>query len=188
MNLSKDRPIDRRSFLKLGLVCAAALAIPLPCYAQLKQAALRERALSFYNTHTGEELKKTVFWADGHYMPDALEEINYLLRDFRCNEVSNIDPRLCDTLFALRKKLDTERPIHIISGYRSPQTNQQLRRQSKGVAKNSLHLVGRAIDLRIPELRLANVRKAALSLQSGGVGYYPGSDFIHIDTGPLRQW
>jgi uncharacterized protein YcbK (DUF882 family) len=180
--------LDRRSFLKMGLACAASLAIPLPCYAQLNRLTSRERTLSFYNTHTGEELKKAVFWNDGQYLPDALADINYLLRDFRTDEITAIDPQLCDLLFSVRQKLGTERPFHIISGYRSPKTNHMLRKQSGGVAKNSLHLVGQAVDIRLPGQRLSQVRRAALSLQAGGVGYYPRSDFVHIDTGAVRRW
>jgi uncharacterized protein YcbK (DUF882 family) len=180
--------IDRRSFLKLGLACTASLAIPLPCYAQLKRLTTREKTLSFYNIHTGEKLDKVVFWADGQYVPEALADINYLLRDFRTGEITDMDPRLCDLLFSVRQKLDTGRPFHIISGYRSPETNRMLRKHSKGVAKNSLHLVGQAADIRVPERSLSQVRRAALALRGGGVGYYPSSDFVHIDTGPVRRW
>jgi len=180
--------IDRRSFLKLGLACTASLAIPLPCYGQLKRLTTREKTLSFYNIHTGEKLDKVVFWADGQYLPDALADINYLLRDFRTGEATDMDPRLCDLLFSVRQKLDTESPFHIISGYRSPQTNRMLRKHSNGVAKNSLHLVGQAADIRIPGRSLSQVRHAALALRGGGVGYYPSSDFVHIDTGPVRRW
>ncbi len=180
--------IDRRSFLKLGLACTASLALPLPCYAQLNRLATREKTLSFYNIHTGEKLDKVVFWADGRYLPDALADINYLLRDYRTGEITDIDPHLCDLLFSVQQKLDTGRPFHIISGYRSLETNRMLRKHSKGVAKNSLHLVGQAADIRVPERSLSQVRRAALALRGGGVGYYPSSDFVHIDTGPVRRW
>jgi len=187
-NRPTKSPIDRRSFLKLGLACAATLALPLPSFAKVSLPKARGKSLSFYNTHTGEELKKVVFWADGNYLPDALTNINYLLRDFRTNEIIGIDPQLCDQLFALRQSLGTDRPFHIISGYRSPKTNHMLRSRSKGVATNSLHLVGRAVDIRIPGQRLADVRRVALSMQAGGVGYYPTSDFVHMDTGSVRRW
>jgi uncharacterized protein YcbK (DUF882 family) len=180
--------IDRRLFLKLGLACATTLAFPLPGWAQLKNTLSREKTLSFYNTHTGEKLKKVVFWAEGRYLQEAMTDINYLLRDFRTNEIADIDPQLFDQLFAVRQKLGTDRPFHIISGYRSPQTNRMRRSRSKGVAKNSLHLVGRAVDIRVPGQRLSDLRKVALSLKAGGVGYYPTSDFVHMDTGPVRRW
>jgi uncharacterized protein YcbK (DUF882 family) len=187
-NRTTKPEIDRRSFLKLGLACAATLAAPLPCFAQLHPLQSKEKTLSFYNTHTGEKLKKVVFWADGQYLPEALTDINYLLRDFRTDEITDIDPQLCDQLFAVRQKLGTDRPFHIISGYRSPQTNRMLRSRSNGVAKNSLHMVGRAIDIRVPGHRLSDLRKVALSLKAGGVGYYPTSNFVHMDTGRVRRW
>ncbi|MEZ4601439.1 MAG: DUF882 domain-containing protein [Syntrophotaleaceae bacterium] len=186
--MSDKNTFDRRLFLKLGLACAATLAFPVSGWAQFKNARSREKTLSFYNTHTGEELKNVVFWADGRYLPETMRDINYLLRDFRNNETADIDPLLCDQLFSVRQKLGTDRPFHIISGYRSPETNSMLRSRSSGVAKKSLHLVGRAVDVRVPGSHLVDLRKAALALEAGGVGYYPTSNFVHLDTGPVRRW
>jgi uncharacterized protein YcbK (DUF882 family) len=143
--------------------------------------------LSFYNTHTGERLK-SVYWAAGDYIAESLREINHILRDPRNDQVHDIDPRLLDLLFALRKEIDANQPFHVISGYRSPDTNAFLRAHSSGVAENSLHLVGQAIDIRSPGRTLSNLRKAAMALKGGGVGYYPKSDFVHVDIGRVRYW
>ena len=148
----------------------------------------RERDLAFHNTHTGERLRVT-YWEGGRYQSDALREINHVMRDHRNNSVRRIDRNLLDQLFVLRKKLATSRPVHIISGYRSPKTNAMLRRtRGGGVARRSLHMSGRAIDIRVPGRSLNKVRLAALSMQTGGVGYYPGPHFVHIDTGRVRRW
>ncbi len=181
-------PLSRRTFLKAGLLCAATLALPLPGLAKTLGNADRERSLSLHNTHTGESLQSVVYWADGDYLPEALADINYLLRDHRANRVRPIDPQLFDLLFALSKKIDSSRPYQIISGYRSPATNRQLRQASSGVAKKSFHLAGQAADIRLPGCKLSQLRRAALNLGAGGVGYYPRSNFVHVDTGPRRSW
>ncbi|MBI2835632.1 MAG: YcbK family protein [Acidobacteria bacterium] len=156
---------------------AAPPALPLP----------RERLLAFHNTHTGERLK-TVYCIQGDYQKDALRDLNYILRDFRVNEVKDIDPNLFDLLYRLSDRLETREPFHIISGYRSPATNAILQLRSEGVAKRSLHMVGKAIDLRVPGVQLRDVHKAAVGLRGGGVGYYPSSDFVHVDVGRPRYW
>ncbi len=186
MTTYEDR-LSRRQFIRLGLFASAACLLPTPSLAALWRAGEGARKLSFFNLHTAETLT-TVYWADGKYAAGALSEINYILRDFRCNEVKPIDPRLLDLLYALRLKLDTNASFQVISAYRSPQTNAMLRRASEGVAAHSLHLKGQAIDLRVPGRKLSMVRGAALALQGGGVGYYPRSDFVHIDVGRIRTW
>jgi uncharacterized protein YcbK (DUF882 family) len=143
--------------------------------------------LAFYNTHTGESLK-TVYWLDGNYLPAAAEEINLILRDHRTGEINSIDPRLLDLLFELRTDLETTRPFYIISGYRSAATNALLRTASDGIATNSLHIHGQAADIRLPGLALSALRRAAVALKAGGVGYYPRSDFVHVDVGRVRYW
>jgi uncharacterized protein YcbK (DUF882 family) len=145
------------------------------------------RFLSFHNTHTGEKLKVT-YWEKGHYLKDALSEVNHHLRDHRTNDVIKMDPRLLDQLFVIRQKMGFSQPFHVISGYRSPKTNAMLRRQGRGVARRSLHMSGRAIDIRVPGQNLSKVRLAALSMHSGGVGYYPSARFVHLDTGRVRRW
>ena len=150
----------------------------------------RDRTLSFFHTHTGERLK-LAYCCDGEYQPEALAQLNHLLRDFRVNEEKPIDPQLFDLLHELGGTLETDQPYHIISGYRSPQTNALLRERGgshTGVASQSLHMVGKAIDIRLPGVTLDHLRSAAASLKRGGVGFYPSSNFVHVDTGRVRYW
>lgn len=160
------------------LIAAPAIAIP---------RAPAKRSLAFHNLHTGESLD-VVYWAEGRYLPDATQRVEYLLRDFRNNKVHAIDPTLLDLLGALRDRLNTRAPYLVLSGYRSPETNAMLHRLSEGVATNSLHLEGRAVDLRVPDRALADVHRVALAMKAGGVGYYPRSDFVHVDVGRVRRW
>lgn len=185
---TNDQPLSRRTLLKAGLIGMAGLALPIPCFAQLTGSTDRERSLSLYNTHTSESLKSVVYWADGDYLPEALTDINFLLRDHRTDLVKPIDPKLFDLLYTLSAKLENQKPYQIISGYRSPESNRQLRQKSSGVAKKSFHLAGQAADIRLPGRNLSQLRRAALNLRAGGVGYYPKSGFIHVDTGPRRSW
>jgi uncharacterized protein YcbK (DUF882 family) len=145
------------------------------------------RELSFYSLHTNESLS-AVYREDGRLLVDALAEIDWHLRDFRTEEVHAIDPGLLDLLHGLCRALRHDGPIHVISGYRSPKTNAMLAARSGGVAKNSYHLHGMAIDLRLPDRPLREVQRAALDLAQGGVGFYARSDFVHVDTGPVRRW
>ena len=179
---------DRRKLLKAGLLVSLACLTPLPAWAGYGINGPRERSLSLLNTHTGERLKKVVYWEQGSYIPDALDHLNYVLRDHRTNEVCSIDPITLDLMAAISRKVDAKRPLEIISGYRSFKTNEELRRTSRGVARNSYHMQGKAVDLRLPGVPLRHVRKAALELQMGGVGYYPKSNFVHIDSGRVRTW
>jgi uncharacterized protein YcbK (DUF882 family) len=194
--MQQDRPgtqgrLSRRNFLGFGAAAAATVVLPSQLQARPRtDAKIAERVLSFFNTHTGERLR-TAYCCGGIYQPGALKEINHILRDFRANEVKPIDPTLLDLLHELGGVLDTDQPFHIISGYRSPHTNAMLRQrggESTGVASRSLHMVGKAIDIRLPGVRLDNLRGAARSLKLGGVGYYPSSNFVHVDTGRVRYW
>jgi uncharacterized protein YcbK (DUF882 family) len=137
--------------------------------------------------HTDESLT-TVYYARGRYLPQGLDEIDYILRDHRNEKIKAIDPRLLDLLFTLGMKLDTQHPFHVISGYRSPETNEMLYRRNRGVARNSLHIYGKAVDVRIPGCELSLFCRAARECREGGVGYYPRSDFLHIDVGQVRYW
>jgi uncharacterized protein YcbK (DUF882 family) len=150
-------------------------------------AALGSRALSFHHTHTGEKLTAEYFFR-GSYVPDALAAINHHLRDFRSGEEHLIDPVLLDLLHRLTAATETTKAFAVISGYRSPRTNQILREKSAGVAASSLHMVGKAIDIRLADVPLPALRAAALGLKAGGVGFYPESDFVHVDTGRVRMW
>jgi uncharacterized protein YcbK (DUF882 family) len=170
---------SRRSFLKFSPL--AVIAVP-----PLLKGATPERSLSFYNLHTSEKLK-VVYWAEGGYVPESLAAINYNLRDHRTNTVHEIDQRLLDLLWQVRTELDSKEPFQIVSGYRSPETNAMLRGHSKGVASHSLHMDGMAADVQVPGRSLELIRKVAISMKSGGVGYYP-SQFVHIDVGRVRTW
>ena len=180
--------MTRRQFVRFGLASALVCATPWPAWARSIFDTSPERSLSLYNTHTGEELNRIVYWQRGSYLSESLSEINYLLRDHRTDETIRIDAGALDIMFALRKQYPVGRPFEIISAYRSPETNNLLRRTSSGVAKSSFHTLGQAIDLRLPGVPLKKLRTSALRMKRGGVGYYPASDFIHIDTGPVRSW
>jgi uncharacterized protein YcbK (DUF882 family) len=146
-----------------------------------------EKAVALYNTHTGESLN-AVYWIKGQYLPDALSAVDRVLRDHRTDEVKPIDPQLLDLLHAISEELGCSHPFSIISAYRSPATNAYLRFMSRGVAEHSLHMDGKAVDVRLPGWGSYMVRRVAVELRMGGVGYYPRSDFVHIDVGPIRYW
>ena len=145
------------------------------------------KTLSFEHTHTGDKLKLTYF-ERGSYIKDALQEINYLLRDYHTDDIHPIDTALLDQLFDLKRTLGINKPFHIVSGYRSPLTNARLRKHSSGVAKHSFHMQGRAIDIRIEGVSSKIIKNAALTMAQGGVGYYPRNNFVHLDTGDFRTW
>lgn len=173
---------QRRQLLFLALAAVCFLVA-----VQLRADTANTRTLSFHSLHTGESLT-SVYWQNGDYVQAELKAINHILRDHRVNETHAIDPKLLDILYQLQQLLKTDQPFHIISGYRSPATNAKLRASGRGVAKNSMHTRGRAIDIRIPGVKTADLRKAALSLKLGGVGYYAKSAFVHVDTGRVRTW
>ena len=179
--------LSRRNFIRLGSVAGAAAAVPSFLFSRTRMAHPVEKRLAFYNLHTGEHLK-TIYWAEGRYVPGALKDINWILRDYRRNKVKPIDVRLLDLLHSLDGRLETRQPFHIICGYRSPATNEYLRKHSAGVAKHSMHIEGKAVDIRIPGCRLRALQRAALALHDGGVGIYPVSDFVHVDVGRVRHW
>ena len=176
---------QRRDLLKFGLA-AAAFATPAVASAAMLDGPLC-REIALHNLHTGESLK-AVFWDAGRYVPDALEAVNHVLRDFRTGDVHTIDPGLLELLGRLSARTESSAPFQVISGYRSPRTNSMLHERSSGVANKSLHMQGMAIDIRLPDVQLEHLHKAALSLQGGGVGYYPTSNFVHVDVGRVRQW
>jgi uncharacterized protein YcbK (DUF882 family) len=177
----KPAEFARRRFL----IAVGTLALLRPDASSA--AAADQRSLWFVHTHTGEALS-IVYFQGGQYMPDALERVNYLLRDFRTNEVHTIDPALLDVLFDLHTQAHHDGPFEVISGYRSPNTNAALRSRSNGVAEHSLHMQGRAIDIRLRGFPTQKLRDLAIALQRGGVGFYPVSDFVHVDTGRVRTW
>ncbi len=177
---------DRRHFcFAAGLTTLATAALsPRVAHALVRTP---ERRLHFRHLHTGEVLR-TTYCVDGAYVETELRAVDHFMRDWRTGEVKAIDPALLDLLFVLRNRLETREPYHVICGYRSPKTNEMLRRTGHAVAKHSLHLEGRAVDIRVPDRRLSVVRRVAVSLRGGGVGYYPKSNFVHLDTGRVRYW
>ncbi len=144
------------------------------------------RSLSMCNLHTHEELE-TVYFNGKYYLKSELSKLNHLCRDFRRNESARMDRRLFDGLVNIQQALGHKGQVNIISGYRSPATNKMLQKKG-GVATKSFHMKGQAIDFNLEGVSLSRVRTAALDLKLGGVGYYPRSNFIHIDTGPVRRW
>jgi uncharacterized protein YcbK (DUF882 family) len=179
-----DLAITRRRVLRLaGAAGAAALGGRLAAAA----TGVPTRSLSFKHTHTGESLAVT-YCDGGCYLPAELARIDAFLRDFRTGEIKPIEPALLDVLYDLRTVLGTRQPYQVISGYRSPATNERLRQESGGVARHSLHMAGRAIDVRLGDVPTAEVRDAALAVAGGGVGFYGHLDFVHLDTGRVRRW
>lgn len=176
---------NRRRLLALGGAALGISLLPRQAFASISTA--RPRTLTLSNLNTGEVIK-TEFFNGKSYDKGELTRLNHFFRDYRANKIKTIDPHLFDQLFRLQTMLETHKPIQLISGYRSLVTNNTMRSHSKGVAKHSYHTLGQAMDFHIEGIALSNVRKAALSLKAGGVGYYPSSNFVHIDTGPVRTW
>jgi uncharacterized protein YcbK (DUF882 family) len=146
-----------------------------------------EKTVALYNTHTGESVN-AVYWVKGAYLPEALSAVDRVLRDHRTDEIKPIDPQLLDLLHSISEELQCSYPFSIISAYRSPTTNAYLRFISRRVAEHSLHMDGKAVDLRLPGWGSYTVKRVAVDLRMGGVGYYPRSDFVHVDVGPIRYW
>jgi uncharacterized protein YcbK (DUF882 family) len=177
----------RRDILKMGAAALLGSMLPFPALAAISNSSTSPRTLAFFNTHTAESVEECYF-KQGAYQPDALARINYVLRDHRCDAITSIDPKLLDVLHAVKSRVGRDEPFHVISGYRTPKSNELLRRSSKGVARNSLHTVGKAVDIRVPGYCTKQLRHVCIKMQSGGVGYYPKSDFVHVDTGDIRTW
>ncbi|MCK5666139.1 MAG: DUF882 domain-containing protein [Thiotrichaceae bacterium] len=173
---------SRRLFL------AGALSLPFTSNALAKNMSIdKKRALSFYHTHTDKELS-IVYYDDDAYLTSALDKINLFLGDFRTGETYPIAPRLLDAIYLLQQQTDIDNQFDVISAYRSPKTNAQLRKKSNGVAKRSLHMQGKAIDIRLRGFKTSKLRDTAIAMKVGGVGYYRRSDFIHLDVGNVRHW
>lgn len=173
---------SRRGFLGLlagagaSLIAAPALALP---------GAVR--SLSLHNINTGERFQGA-YWADGRYLPDSLRRLNHFLRDHRAGAVATIDPTLFDQIFELQQRIGLHDPFDVVCAYRSPSTNAAKRRRGGGVARDSYHVRARAIDLRAHGYQVRGLYETALSMGRGGVAVYPRSDFVHLDTGPVRTW
>lgn len=171
---------------RMALLATLGLATT-PLLADAATPTYPELRLNLYNLHTTEHID-TVFWENGQYNIDGLDLINNLLRDHRTGGVMPIDPRLLSVVYLVNKKLQNKHPISVISGYRSEETNRKLALTNASVARNSYHIKGQAIDLRIEGIESTMIRDAALNLRVGGVGYYKKSNFVHLDTGPRRHW
>jgi uncharacterized protein YcbK (DUF882 family) len=196
----------RRDILKFGLLgtaaAAAGAALPSAGLAQGMYGqgfygqgggygplgrGVNPRSIAIHNLHTDESIE-AIYFDNGVYVPDALAAFNRVLRDFRTGDVHPMEPGLFDLMHTLQTTVESRRPFQIISGYRSPRTNAMLHETSSGVASNSYHMRGMASDIRLPDVELAHLHRAALELGRGGVGYYPTSDFVHVDVGPVRHW
>ncbi len=179
--------LSRRHFMQVGLTGAACLAAKPSLAFGLRGASSGMKELAFYNLHTDEKLRVT-FWKDGNFDRAAMAKINHILRDHRSGEVYPMAANLIELLHDLQMRLRTDAPIEIISGYRSPKTNAMLANASDGVARQSLHTKGLATDIRMKGATLRQVQMAALFMQRGGVGFYPKSNFVHVDVGRVRRW
>lgn len=179
---------NRRSFLKASLAAGALIFFGRPDVSEARAGEGSEGRLALYNTHTDERLEIVYRDGRGRYDPAALGALNYFFRCHYTQQVAPIDPQVIEFLSRVDRRLGGGHEIHVISGYRSPEYNAMLVRQRKGAAKHSLHLQGRAVDIRIPAVGLDILKKTAQRLEYGGVGYYPKSGFIHLDSGRVRSW
>jgi uncharacterized protein YcbK (DUF882 family) len=206
--------LDRRQFLKMGSALTAGLGLSMVAgnlgnirgrmWERLSKSGVLTSpailplghdappvagalALNLYNIHTGEYLK-TTYWEDGKFIPEALDHLNHFLRDYRTNQVLPMDPQLMTLVHKVGQAVDARQPVHVISGYRSPKTNAMLAAEGHGVATKSMHILGRAMDIFVPGRSLRELHEAALKQHAGGVGYYPKSNFVHVDTGRVRHW
>lgn len=191
INVSSDTLVEnpQRRLFTAGLGLSLGLGAGALAFGSAPVAALTapERRLRLANAHTWEKLD-IVYWADGDYISEALSDISHLMRDHRANRAKAIDVNLIDQLYVLVSSLETKERVHILSGYRTPETNAALRKASSGVAKFSLHMEARAMDINIPTISSKIIQKSAMAMKAGGVGYYPGPGFVHIDTGGVRSW
>ena len=169
------------------MACAAGLCLPWSATRGASKIVYPDRVLPLHNAHTGEK-EDVTYWSDGHYIQSGLNQINWMLRDFRTGDIKAIDPRLLNILYLLNRNVNRDGTMLVLSGFRSKKTNDMLRKTTEGVARRSFHMAGRAVDIRMQGIHTADIQKAALRLGGGGVGYYPSSNFVHLDSGPVRTW
>ena len=179
--------LDRRGFLRLMFWVGLIGYSSKHSFAAIDYIVPEERSLSLYNPSTKENFDG-IYWRNGDYVADALNKINNLMRDIQTDAVKQIDKDLLDLIFAISIKLKPQKPVHVICGYRTAKTNALLVKRNKSAAKNSYHIKGQAVDIRLPGLRTSALRQAAYELGHGGIGYYPRRRFVHIDVGPVRYW
>lgn len=187
-----ERTVSKRQFLKGGLLGVAGACVPAfigsaQAHSRLAIPDAGTFTIAFRNLHTGESFAGAYRVGD-RYLPEAFAQINHVLRDYRTGEVFPIDPRTIDILCSVHYRMGASDPFQVLSGYRCPRTNAMLRATTEGVALNSLHLTGQATDIRLPGYNTAGIRDIGVKLGAGGVGYYPKSDFVHLDSGRVRQW
>ena len=176
--------VSRRDVLALSMTAIAGICA-LPRTGLALPAS--RRAVSLFDPHRQQSLSLE-YWVDGWYDPDALAQVNFFMRDRRNDAMIEMDTNLVDILYAIQQHAGSHEPLHVVSAYRSPTTNAYLASHNRGVARNSYHMYGKAADIRLPYFNLTGLRQAAVGLEAGGVGYYPRSDFVHVDTGPVRTW
>lgn len=187
MTKSSASGITRRALLGTFAATAVTAAPTYANAAGFLRGGGDIRRIRMYSGRTGERIDM-IYWVDGKYIKDAVKEINHFMRDWRTDQSIDIDLRTIDIMAAAHNLLDVNEPYMLLSGYRSPQTNAMLRRRSRGVAKNSLHMKGQAADLRLASRSVSQMAKAAMSCRAGGVGQYYRSNFVHMDCGDVRTW
>ena len=171
----------------MGAAASASLCAAPALGWAAAMAGQETRRITLRNLHT-EEALDAIYWEQGRYVPEVMVEVNRVLRDYRTGDVHRIDPTLVDLLGSISAKVENRTPFQVISGYRSPHTNEAMHEHSGGVAKKSLHMEGMAIDIHLQDVDLGLLHKAALDVGQGGVGLYPKSNFVHVDVGPVRRW
>jgi len=192
MNTGNQATQNKKLITRRGLIqaFAATTLVAAPTYANAAgflRGAGDIRRIRMYSGRTGESID-TIYWVDGKYIKDAIKEINYFTRDWRTDQVKAMDTRNYDIITAAHNLMDTNEPYLLLSGYRSPKTNAMLRARSRGVAKNSLHIKGKAADLRLKSRSVGQIFGAARRCGAGGVGKYSSSNFVHMDCGAVRSW
>jgi len=182
-----DARVSRRFFIKS--ICATGIVFSCPglSYATIRKEKHNAKVLHLFYPGTKESLK-TTYWIDGNYIHSALSKIDHIMRDRHTGKSKQIDTKLLDLLHKISLELSTDQPFHILSGYRCPETNAILRKQGWAVASQSYHEMGKAVDIRLPKIQSAKLRRAAYRLKMGGVGYYPKLNFVHVDVGSIRYW
>ena len=185
MTRQSNRTISRRYVISAAIPLALGAVLARPAFAV--QVAEPSRALSFRHMYTGEQVT-TTYKARGRYIQNGVAQIDHILRDWRTDETVAIDPKLLDMIWDMQKILGSRAPVDVISGYRTQETNEMLATTNSGVAEHSQHLFGKALDFRLADRGLDKIRRVAIALRRGGVGYYPRSGFVHVDTGRVRVW
>jgi uncharacterized protein YcbK (DUF882 family) len=184
--IKKIDPVRRR-FIKMTIFSGLTAFVPFRALASIHDFTQEGRSLCLFNPVT-EETLTTSYWINGKYVPEALEKIDYIMRDHRTDEVKSIDLGLINLLHTIKIQIGLDEPLHVVSGYRCRKSNELLRKSGRNAARNSYHLKGQAADIRLPDGHLASLRKVATVIKGGGVGYYPRDNFVHVDVGPVRYW